>query len=409
MVEATPSPVARQLFSPNAHRPSLAPLKDSNVLASRAFTKRPSTLGVSGAPPPSRLTTKRSSIATFQRPAAFEPPGSTNSKTEISADQLKQIIMEQQAKAAQFEDEVSCTNTNVEARLGESLHARATDLNGLMKEWDTKSGDGTVRKMDFRLHVRKLVTCGPTETSEIDALFTRLDKRRQGTIELREVKPMLRALQERAALVAEHVQRAQSMIDRYRERAEQAQHCMAAVAMAEQGEAKYAHLRDSSGSVQARFGALLAKRSKIGEVVSKWDSRGSGALGRRDFVAATKAIGLQAEPGEVDELFATLDRDGTGSLDVIGLRTTLAALAESAANAEEELLRAAKFSAMLRKAAKGAHASLLQAIEEDEVEGQRIRLEAEVAARHDGGQAKMAKKGGSPQATRRKSVAPGQR
>jgi len=268
------------------------------------------------------------------------------------------------------------TSNDFEARLGEALFSRSIDLKELMTSWD-KNGDGLVRKMEFRLHVRKVLYCGSSESSLIDSLFTELDKDKSGTLELKEVKAALALLKERAAAIAARVLKAQGMVDRCKERAEQAQSCVATAVMAEQGEAKLARLRDGA-AIDARLGALLVKRNiKIGDAAKKWDAKGDGTVSRKEFGSAIKALGLQAEPEEIDELFCRFDTGGEGTLDVAELMVALKTLQDAAANNEHEVAKAAKFCVVLRKSARVAHAGLLKVLKEDEVEAKKWREEGE--------------------------------
>ena len=307
----------------------------------------------------------------------------TGKDKSVSSESLHALAATQLATSVEFEAQIR-NDTDFESRLGDALHARGADLASLMKEWD-KNGDGVVRKMDFRLHCRKMILSA--ETSAIDAFFTKLDRDRSGTLDLREVKRALKTLQERAAEASTRASRALGMVRRYQERAQQAQHCAAACALAEQSEAKLLRLREAPG-LEARLGALLLKRSaKMGDLVQKWDagaSKGDGVC-RRDFAMAIKSLGVQAESTEVDALFTKLDVNSTGHLDVLELKRTLKSMHDAAANADGEALRTAKFVSELRKAFKASHAALIKAIAEDDLEaaryGEDLPATAEVAVK----------------------------
>jgi len=283
---------------------------------------------------------------------------------------LQSLMEEQHAKASKLLTlAAACIGSDVGSRLGAVLHSQQTDVSSMLQAWDKSKSDGSLRKMDFRLQVRKLLVSA--ETAAIDDIWNKIDTARSGTIERRKVAKLLKGLQERAANGAVRAERARAMAQRCQERVEQVQHCLGAMTMAEQADARLGRIRDRP-AVESRLGALLLKRNSkggAGELLPLGRIEGSEKISRKELAAALKAIGLQAEPSEFDELFSSrLDPEAAGCIDVTTLGRALRAMQDAAANADNEALRAAKFVSELRKAFRSACSALHASLREDEAQ-----------------------------------------
>ena len=87
--------------------------------------------------------------------------------------------------------------------------------------------------------------------------------------------------------------------------------------------------------------------------MTRWDPTGDG-VDQKEFRENVLSMGVVAEPGEVDELFNSLDEDGGGSLDVGEIKAALKSLADQSAQADVELAQLKRTTGDLAKTAKAA-------------------------------------------------------
>ena len=341
-------------------------------------------------PPP----TERTPIPS-KKPAAAE-------KT-FTKQQLNGLAEKLRAKAAKTEA-VTDGPSSLAERLGHLLYSRGTDLKTLTSEWCKNGAD--VRRMDFRLHVKKLNVTG-ADTASIDALFNKLGSAgsvQSGAIPSKELKNALKGLVEAAGSIASKANGAREVAMRYRKRAEQVQMSAEATETAEAAEAKLTKMRASTSSVDQRLGLLLLKKApKLHEMLTKLDAKHGeeeGSVGKKDVMQCFRALGLSATTTEAEDLLETLSngdggdgesrsyftrlnrgggggasatsRHTTDAFHLAELRTTLKKMHDAAASADADALQQAKTCAMLRKSAQMQHDALKKALAEDQEEERRM-------------------------------------
>jgi len=110
---------------------------------------------------------------------------------------------------------------------------------------------------------------------------------------------------------------------------------------------------------------VLVKRNiKIGEVVSQWDKDGDGTVDKKEFRQRVLALGVKADPSEVDSLFDKLDESGDGELDIEEMKVTLTRLRESCGKGNEDMEAQISKVAKLGKVAKKAQVVADDAMQE---------------------------------------------
>ena len=107
--------------------------------------------------------------------------------------------------------------------------------------------------------------------------------------------------------------------------------------------------------IMANLGSLLASPHLASalinaeEFVEEWDADGDGAIDKIEFRAAAAALGYDAPHKDVDEVFATLDSNGGGKIEIDELDGALASAVSEAAGIELEQPRAAPAAARAQK------------------------------------------------------------
>ena len=96
----------------------------------------------------------------------------------------------------------------------------------------------------------------------------------------------------------------------------------------EAGEALREAMRPNGSERTAgqRLGTVLASKNvKIGDVVTSWDKDGDGTIDAAEFSQRVLQLGLIVDrPSDVQDLFASLDDDHSGVLDLSELKEVLA-------------------------------------------------------------------------------------
>ena len=69
--------------------------------------------------------------------------------------------------------------------------------------------------------------------------------------------------------------------------------------------------------------ALQANHSRVVDVLRTWDTDGDGVISRKEFEKGLRALGLEGDQAEIDELFASMDVNGDGTLDYTELHRLL--------------------------------------------------------------------------------------
>ena len=283
------------------------------------------------------------------------------------ADRLLQDALADEAQ--EFE-----TLTTKFARL---LTKEKVKVDDLVRNWD-RNGDGDISKGEFRVNVRKL-GMKDDDVRDIDGLFDSMDDDHSGSLELGELKVALRKLQREQAAADASAARAIESAEERRTVAEAYKRAMEDTETYERAEADLKVRREHT-SISSRLGEVLATRNiKIGEVVTKWDKDGDGTVDPKEFRSRIKELGLRADPKEVDGLFAELDEDGSGELDIGECKHILKKLQDAAKENAEEIKALAKSVNELKKIAIASQKAATQA-QLDDQEHRRDLEEQERAA-----------------------------
>jgi len=223
-----------------------------------------------------------------------------------------------QAKLAMETDELERDNQGMalKAALGVALSTHltqaATTLNDFVKLW-ARGGTGSIKLLEFRQHVRKWVD--KPNVKEVDALFGELDRDCSGSLDVAELKVAMQAMMAEAKAMESSLASARERMEQLEQRVAQAASVVGTTRAAEATEARLAELRQNE-SVNARLGArLVARNTKIGDLINEWDAT-KGEMNLLQFRRNVKSFGLEATNAEIDGLFAELDGDGGGTLDV---------------------------------------------------------------------------------------------
>jgi len=260
--------------------------------------------------------------------------------------------------------------------LGESLLAGNVKVSDLVQTWAKRGAETAVTKIEFRQHVRKLLD--KSEAKQIDMLFESLDEDHGGTLDLGEIRAALKKLQDSAAVAAKAMVSTRAKMLRFKHLEELAQQALEATRTIEEA-SKEATLLSSNKSVSARLGAqILSKRMKVVDVVQKWDANGDGELDKMEFRQNVKALGVQAESAEIDELFDSLNPQNNPSINMSEIRVLLKTLTDDAIAVDKSIKDIKMGLADHARAARGAQlAYKKQQRENDAIDA----LEAEAAER----------------------------
>ena len=75
-------------------------------------------------------------------------------------------------------------------------------------------------------------------------------------------------------------------------------------------------MRPGAPSVQVQLKKIVkANMMRLTDLLKKWDLDGNGTVDRKEFAEAVAALGCNAPREEIDGLFATFDKDGSGQID----------------------------------------------------------------------------------------------
>ena len=268
---------------------------------------------------------------------ASEATGPADDASKARGDKLLQSTMlfavaaEELKKAEDIEAQAG-TKKELMVKVGEKLAERSAQnadkekfIVDLMREWDPNR-DGTITKMEFRQNLRAMLPDDKPDVKECDKLFDMLDADRSGEMDINELKMALKRFQEKATEFAEQAISVHANAGKYRERAVRAEKVALQTAESEQSVKDLETM--SKKSVGAQLGGILIKKGlKVGDLVATWGTS-TGQISKEDFRKHVTALGLQAPPTDVDELFDDLDDDLGGFLDQFEVRAALKRLAE---------------------------------------------------------------------------------
>lgn len=288
---------------------------------------------------------------------------------------LAAAVKECQDKTATEEAKLDPSKKTIPVLLGESLLESKLKVGELVQTW-AKRGNEPLNKMEFRQHIRKLVE--KADSKKIDALFESLDDDGGGTLDLVEIRAALKKLQDAAGAMAKVAATIREKIDRIKHLETLAQQAFDATTAMEEATAEIERL-SSNKSVSARLGAqIVSKRLKVADVIQKWDANGDGELDKVEFRQNVKAIGVQADSPEIDELFDQLNTDGGESLSISEVKAALKILTDEALGIDKSLKDVKRSLVDLSRAARSAQVAYRRQHKEFEA---LEAAEAEIAAR----------------------------
>jgi hypothetical protein len=143
-------------------------------------------------------------------------------------------------------------------------------------------------------------------------------------------------LRERAAKMRQVARLAQEVMDRTVE--------------LEDEEKIFGQMRGARGAtLEEKIGTKLAERNARIDTLVKADSSGDGLMDRQEFRDFASSLIKGVEPAELDRLYGTLDKDGSGALDLAELKQSLHTLQGAASKAAGDLADQAELLAQMVK------------------------------------------------------------
>ena len=120
----------------------------------------------------------------------------------------------------------------------------------------------------------------------------------------------------------------------------------------------------------------------------QWDRNHDGDISRQEFRLHTRKLGLEAETQSVDDLYDSLDLDGSGSLDIEEMKEALKSMQADVKTVKHNVARVEEFASSMRGVAERFRGA---AADTAAVEAARRRLESiREAARDDTTAARLA-------------------
>ena len=216
-------------------------------------------------------------------------------------------------------------------------------------EWDVNK-DGKLSKVEFRMQVKGLGV-GEDDVRKIDELFKSFDTDNSDTLDLKELKVAFK----RAVIEANKVRGARTdvleRVANLRKLAEHATQVAEKTTELEEEEAALVAMRDAQGvSLEEKLGQRIAKQgTKIGDVKG-FDTDGDGTVDKKEFRALVRSMEIKDLADEaLDELYNSLDKDQSGSLELGEIKETLKRLQAAAATATGNLTDEAQLVAEMVK------------------------------------------------------------
>lgn len=223
------------------------------------------------------------------------------------------------AQATKSED-----GENFERKLGGALaeheQARAAmagskqALADLIRSWD-KNGDGEISTIEFRQAVRNQLGVRATN-DEIDELFKSFDADGSGKLDLKELRPALKALQDAAVAGRAEAASRRSMAEECRARAQQLRAAAESMSALERDERAIAAAHAAAQSVASQLAGLMVRRNlKVDDVLRGWPGVASipgepMKVTRPNFLKGLKDLKVHASEKEAEAWFFEALQEG---------------------------------------------------------------------------------------------------
>jgi Ca2+-binding EF-hand superfamily protein len=296
-----------------------------------------------------------------------DAPMLASSVLEAAAAECARKIQEEEAK-------LDPSKKTISVLIGEGLISMNVRIGEMVQTW-AKRGNEPLNKLEFRQNVRRLLD--KPDSKQIDALFESLDEDGGGTLDLAEIRSALKRLHTAAVIGAKEAAEVRSKIERIQEVQTLASEALEITLTVEKATMGVEEL-SSNLSVSARMGAqIIAKRLKPADVVQKFDANGDGKLDMGEFRQNVKALGVQAESSEIDQLFNSLDTNNSGSLDMGQIKVALKTLCDDASATDKNIRDLKK---EIADQSKSARAAQLQYRKQQKLADADAAKEAEAAA-----------------------------
>jgi len=272
---------------------------------------------------------------------------------------LRELCEQALAQAAELE--ARDVYTTFERRLGAAILKRlgeAGKVEDLLREWDA-NGDGDVSKQEFRQCVTGKSLQLKAPNKDIDDFFATMDADGGGSLDLKELKPALKVLKEKAAAIDKEKQLCTNCAKELRDKAEMMTKAAEDTDTVEIYEAKLAEMK-ANPAIEAKVGSAMSTtmHSKLGDMIAKWDKDGDGTVNKEEFRKNIKDLGVEANSYEIDELFTKLNTDGGGDLSLKQVEKSFTMMQKATWAAQKELKESDKTLARMRKEAAKQHSQI---------------------------------------------------
>ena len=286
---------------------------------------------------------------------AVDAPIVQSSVLQADIKRYEQIILDEEAK-------LDPSKKSMSVLIGESLVASNIKIHDLIVTW-IKRVDQPVSKIEFRQHIGKLVD--GADTKQIDALFESLDEDNSGTLSLVEIRSAMAKFQGDASAMVKTNVLIKAKIERTRKLEQNARQALEATYAMEVA-ARECERLTSNQSLRARLGAhIMLKRMNVDDELQNWGADSDGLIDKAAFRSNIKALGMEAEDAEIDEVFDSFNAKGVSKLTVVHITAALKALADDAAANERDLKELKRELVELDKAAQAGQISFKSQQRED--------------------------------------------
>jgi hypothetical protein len=299
------------------------------------------------------------------------------------------------AEAAELEARAAAVHVDFNRALGLAVRARGRAGLSELLEAAAESAAG-LKKIQFRNLLRAQLKLNATN-KEIDAVFDGVTGGAGAALaSVKELRAVLGAIAARAGVADPAIEAFLAKAAASRAHAETVGAALEALRACLQVMGQLDKSSGGNAPVLAQIGGIVMKRNlKLGEVIAKW-----GDVDKPAFRGHIAALGVVAEPTDVDAVFDLMDDDGGGTLDEAELKVGLKTLIDSHKSNQSSTAALEKTAAGLKRAAASqidalvkkerALAEKRQREEEEERAREEARREAEAAAKAMAEAARMA-------------------